>query len=119
MGSTGVEKDLYGGLIRLHVLHHACQEPVYGLHLIEELAHHGYQVGPGTMYPILHGLERAGYLASRIEKAGARNRRVYRATRAGCRELRLAKGRVTELFRELLAEESDSSAPTGRPTKRR
>ena len=119
MGATGVEKDLYGGLIRLHVLHHACHEPVYGLHLIEELAHHGYKVGPGTMYPILHGLERAGYLASTIERAGPRNRRIYRATRAGCRELQLAKGRVTELFRELLEDELQASAPTGHPTRRK
>ncbi|EFN3209260.1 PadR family transcriptional regulator, partial [Proteus mirabilis] len=25
------DKDLYGGLIRLHILHHAAEEPVFGL----------------------------------------------------------------------------------------
>ncbi len=24
------DKDLYGGLIRLHILHHAAEEPVFG-----------------------------------------------------------------------------------------
>ncbi len=117
MGNTGVEKDIYGGLIRLHVLHHACREPVFGLHLIEELARHGYQVSPGTMYPILHGLERAGFLASAIEKAGSRNRRVYRATQAGCKALKQAKARVSELFSELFEDESSEPAPKGRTTR--
>ncbi len=31
------DKDLYGGLIRLHILHHAAEEPVFGLGIIEEL----------------------------------------------------------------------------------
>ncbi len=112
-----VEKEIYGGLIRLHALHHACREPVFGLGIIEELAHHGYKVGPGTMYPILHGLERAGYLASTLEKVGPRNRRIYRATPAGRKALRLAKGRVSELFRELFEDESKDDARIGRTTR--
>ncbi|MGH9766831.1 MAG: PadR family transcriptional regulator, partial [Blastocatellia bacterium] len=42
------DKDLYSGLIRLHVLHHACQEPIFGVGIIEELARHGYRLSPGT-----------------------------------------------------------------------
>ena len=37
------DKYLYAGLIRLHVLHHAAKEPIYGLAMIEELGRHGYQ----------------------------------------------------------------------------
>lgn len=33
------DKDLYGGLIRLHILHYAAKESVFGLGLIEELRH--------------------------------------------------------------------------------
>jgi PadR family transcriptional regulator PadR len=51
------DRFLYDGLIRLHVLHHAVKEPVYGLAMIEELARHGYKVSAATLYPILHGLE--------------------------------------------------------------
>jgi DNA-binding PadR family transcriptional regulator len=52
------DKDLYGGMIRLHILHHAAKEPVFGLGIIEELRHHGYQLSPGTLYPMLHGMEK-------------------------------------------------------------
>ncbi|MBL0142425.1 MAG: helix-turn-helix transcriptional regulator [Betaproteobacteria bacterium] len=102
------EKEIYGGLVRLHVLHHACHEPIFGQGIMDELAHHGYRLGPGTMYPILHGLERGGYLKSSVEKVGKRNRRTYIATAAGRKALNAAKGRVWELFRELFEDELSS-----------
>jgi len=95
------EKDLYSGLIRLHILHHAAVEPVYGLWIIEELAHHGYDLSAGTLYPILHGMERAGYLRSFHRGKGRSRRRFYRITAAGRRSLRAAKKKVRELFGEL------------------
>jgi DNA-binding PadR family transcriptional regulator len=70
-------------LIRLHVLHHANEEPLYGQWMIEELKRHGYQIGPGTMYPLLHGLERKGYLRSKRDRSGSRYRKVYRITSSG------------------------------------
>lgn len=96
------DKDLYSGLIRLHILHHAVEEPIFGLEMIEELGRHGYRLSAGTLYPILHGLERKGYLRSKQERAGGRVRRVYRATPAGQRALAGATERVRELFGELL-----------------
>jgi PadR family transcriptional regulator PadR len=56
------DRYLYAGLIRLHLLHHAVKEPIYGLAMIEELGRHGYKLSAGTLYPILHGLEEKGYL---------------------------------------------------------
>src|SRR5262245_65674753 len=99
------DKDLYSGLIRLHVLHHACQEPIFGVGIIEELARHGYRVSPGTLYPLLHGLEEKGYLRSTEESNERRSRRVYRATPKGRRALTDAKVKVRELFSELLEDE--------------
>src|SRR5580700_9229955 len=58
------DRDLYSGLIRLHVLHHAAEGPVFGLGMIEELGRHGYKVSPGSLYPLLQGLEKKGYLRS-------------------------------------------------------
>ena len=98
------DQTLYTGLIRLHILHHAVAGPVFGLGMMEELARHGYRLSPGTLYPLLHGLERRGYLVSEKELAGARFRRVYRATQAGERALAGAKERVRELFGELREE---------------
>ena len=95
-------RDLYSGLIRLHILHHACEEPIYGLEMIEELGRHGYRISPGTLYPMLHGLERKGLLHSSRLQSGKRSRRVYRATPAGRKALRRAREKVRILLGELL-----------------
>ena len=96
------DKDLYGGLIRLHILHHAAEEPVFGLGIIEELRRHGYEMSAGTVYPMLHGLEKKGYLTSRHERTGRRERRVYDITEQGRTALADAKTKVKELFGELV-----------------
>jgi DNA-binding PadR family transcriptional regulator len=96
------DRDLYSGLIRLHVLHHAVQEPIFGLGMAEELARHGYRISPGTLYPLLHGLERKGYLRSTGSRNGKSLRKVYRATPAGHRALVAATKKVRELLRELM-----------------
>lgn len=96
------DKDLYGGLIRLHILHHAAKEPVFGLGIIEELQRHGYGISAGTLYPMLHGLEKKGYLISRHERTGRRERRVYEITEPGRIALIEARAKVKELFGELI-----------------
>jgi PadR family transcriptional regulator PadR len=96
------DRDLYSGLIRLHVLHHAVKEPIFGLGMIEELARHGYKVSPGSLYPLLHGLEKKGYLVSKELRKGKSLRKVYRATPLGRKALKAANSKVRELFRELI-----------------
>src|SRR5688572_8360023 len=98
------DRDLYSGLIRLHLLHHAVEEPIFGLGMIEELARHGYRISPGTLYPILHGLEKKGYLRSIERRSGKSLRKVYRATALGRKALAAAKSKVRELFQELIME---------------
>jgi PadR family transcriptional regulator PadR len=96
------DRDLYSGLIRLHILHHAVEGPIFGLEMAEELARHGYRISAGTLYPLLHGLERKGYLRSGPERKGKSFRRVYRATPLGRKALKTAKSKVRELFGELI-----------------
>ncbi len=98
------DRDLYSGLIRLHVLHHAVEEPIFGLGMIEELSRHGYRISAGSLYPLLHGLEKKGYLRSTAVRNGKSLRKLYRATPAGRRALLAAKHKVRELFRELIDE---------------
>ena len=100
------DKDFYSSLIRLHVLHHAAQAPVFGLWLIEELQRHGYRIGAGTLYPILHSLERRGLLRSKTTGQGRSARRMYSATAQGRRTLRRAKDKVRELFGEIFEDEA-------------
>lgn len=99
-------QDLYSGLVRLHILHHACEESIFGLGMIEELGRHGYKLSAGTIYPMLHRLERGGLLRSQEERNGRRRRRTYRATRAGEKALATAKQKVWELFSELFENQS-------------
>jgi PadR family transcriptional regulator PadR len=95
-------RDLYAGLIRIHVLHHAVEEPIFGLGMIEELARHGYHISAGSLYPLLHGMEKKGYLESTEERNGKSLRKVYRATPLGRKALKAIKNQVRELFREVV-----------------
>jgi PadR family transcriptional regulator, regulatory protein PadR len=95
-------RDLYSGMIRLHILHHAEHQAIFGAGMAEELARHGYKISPGTLYPILHGLEKRGYLKSEEERFGRSVRRLYKITASGRRALKTAKLRVRELFGELI-----------------
>jgi len=94
-------QDLYIGLMRVHVLHHAAREPVFGQGMIEELGRHGYHLGPGTMYPLLHSMERRGWLKAKPVIVAGRRRKFYIATRAGKTALNEAIGRVKELLNEI------------------
>ena len=96
------DRDLYNGLMRLHILHHAAQEGIFGLGMQQELERHGYRISPGTLYPLLTGLERKGYLRSTTVRSGKSLRRVYRATPLGRKALAAAKTKVRELFGELI-----------------
>ncbi len=96
------KRELFYGLIRIHVLVHASQEPNFGLAMQEELERLGYRIGPGTLYPLLHGLERAGLLRSRTGNgAGGSRRRTYTITAAGRKALDRARTKVDELHHEL------------------
>jgi PadR family transcriptional regulator, regulatory protein PadR len=95
-------KMFFGGFVRMHVLYHAINEPIFGVEMMEELARHGYDVGAGTLYPMLHQLERVGYLTSRAEIVGGKQRKYYRATPEGVAALEAAKAKLRELVSEVL-----------------
>jgi DNA-binding PadR family transcriptional regulator len=95
------QRELFTGLIRIHVLVHAAHEPIFGLAMMEELKHHGYRIGPGTLYPLLHGMEGGGLLKSELKNVTGRRRRVYRITASGRNTLDKARVKVDELHHEL------------------
>ena len=99
---AAADRELYSGLIRLHVLHHAVEGPIFGLGMIEELARHGYHISAGSLYPLLQRLEKKGYLQSAEQRNGKSLRRVYRATPSGRKALIASKSKVRELFHELI-----------------
>ncbi len=102
MGRDDVVKHFFGGMVRLHVLYHAAKEPICGIDMIEELARHGYDLSPGTLYPILHRMEQGGYLTCKNRVVGGRRRKNYRITAAGRKLLREARKKLTELTDEVV-----------------
>jgi len=96
-------RNLLLGFIKIHILYHAALDAVYGLWLIEELAHHGYSLSPGTLYPTLHSLEREGYLQSEKRVVEGRQRRYYTITPQGVEALAEARAKLRELVDEVLA----------------
>ncbi len=81
-------REMFLGFVKAHVLYHAGQGPVYGLWLIEELARHGYALSAGSLYPMLHSLEREGLLVSEKQVIAGKARKCYRLTRSGRKALR-------------------------------
>jgi PadR family transcriptional regulator PadR len=94
-------RDLFLGFVKLHILHHAGREPVYGLWLIEELGRHGYRLSPGTLYPILHALEQEHLLARETRVVEGKSRKYYRLTATGRTALREGMSKARELMKAL------------------
>ncbi|WP_433334855.1 PadR family transcriptional regulator [Spirillospora sp. CA-294931] len=95
-------REFLRGAIRLHILHHAAEGEIHGAWMTRELAGHGYQVSPGTLYPTLHRLEAEGLLASEQRVVEGRARRVYTATEEGRAALAEDRAALAELAREIL-----------------
>jgi DNA-binding PadR family transcriptional regulator len=96
-----VVREFQRGAVRLHILHHAAEQEVHGAWITKELARHGYDISPGTLYPTLHRLEADGLLSSKQRVVDGRARRVYRVTQAGRRALREDRKALQELAREV------------------
>jgi DNA-binding PadR family transcriptional regulator len=107
-------RDFFLGFVRIHILHHAVKEPIYGAWMMEELKEHGYEISPGTLYPILHSMEEKGYLACEERVIEGHVRKYYTATEAGRQALGEVRRKMAELVGEVLAREpraDDTSDP--------
>jgi PadR family transcriptional regulator PadR len=103
--------DFFLGFIQVHILHHAAEEPIYGLAMIRELRRHGYELSPGTLYPVLHRLQGAGYLAREDRLVNGRVRKYYAITDAGRRALAEARAKIGELVSEVLEGQGPKHLP--------
>lgn len=99
-----ITRDVFLAFVRVHILHHAAEGPVFGLEMMEELRRHGYAIGPGTLYPILHGLQKTGCLRLKQEVVNGKRRKYYFATARGRRALTEVRKKVRELVDEVLEE---------------
>ena len=76
---------------QLLVLSLLAGEDMYGYQMIMELARrsdHTFEMKEGTLYPVLHGLEKDGYVeAYQQEAPTGRMRKYYHLTRRGSAQL--------------------------------
>ena len=84
----------------------------------EELAHHGYKISPGSLYPTLHKMEEEGLLRSHSEVVAGRSRRSYVATVKGRRDLKETIVQLRELAHEVLGEDAKGPTPGSRGNPR-
>jgi DNA-binding PadR family transcriptional regulator len=110
---TDIFKDIFLAFVRVHLLHHAAENPIYGVEMIEELARHGYALSPGTLYPIFHAMEKSGLFASERRVVQGKVRKYYRITEAGETALRDIRPKIRELVGEVMVAE-----PEGETEKR-
>jgi PadR family transcriptional regulator, regulatory protein PadR len=105
--SEYVKKRLFQGFICMHILHHAKEHPVYGSWMVQELAHHGYTISYGTLYPILHDLEKEGLLISSSSIVEGKVRKYYSITTYGETVLEELRNYLKELTDEVRESEHE------------
>ncbi len=96
-----IARKLFLGFIHIHILHHGAKEPFFGSWIIEELKHHGYDMSPGTLYPILHNLETSGLLSKEEKNVEGKIRKYYTTTKNGEEVLKDLKEKALELIKEI------------------
>lgn len=98
-----IARKFFQGFISIHILYHAKKERFFGSWMIDELKNHGYKISAGTLYPMLHSLQRDGLIVSENEKTGGKIRKYYSITPLGDKILVEARARASELFKEIRA----------------
>jgi len=95
---------------KVHILHHANEEPVHGQWILIELRRHGYDISPGTLYPLLNRMARLGWLRCKADpRGGRRARKDYRLTSHGRKVLALIREQLKELYQEVVLEAGPKS----------
>jgi len=78
------EREILLSFWKAHILHHAGEKPIHGQRIRKELRRHGYEISPGTLYPLRDRMEQHGWLRSRSGlQGGPRARKDYRLTPKG------------------------------------
>ncbi|MBR9980826.1 MAG: helix-turn-helix transcriptional regulator [Desulfatitalea sp.] len=98
-------RDLELAFIKIHILHHADKEGVFGIGLMAELARHGYGIGPGTLYPTLAKLEKGGFLTCAARTVEHKQRKYYHITPKGRALLNNMRAKLKELYQEVIEEQ--------------
>lgn len=95
-------RKIFNGLIYIHILHHGNEKPFYGTWMMEELKGHGYNVSPGTLYPVLKSMVEEGLIEKEDRNVNGKIRKYYKTTEAGKRLLLELKENLKELVHDVV-----------------
>ena len=95
-------RSFFLGFIKIHILFHASEGPIYGVGIMKEIRRHGYKISPGLIYPTLRSLEKQGFLKSDTTVVNGKVRRYYEITEKGLKMLEDSKEKIKELVEEVL-----------------
>jgi DNA-binding PadR family transcriptional regulator len=111
---NAINREVLLGFWKVHILHHAGEAPVHGQWILTELRRHGYEISPGTLYPMLNRMKRLGWLKCKVDpNRGRRARKDYRLTIEGGKVLALLRQQVRELYQEVVIEKQRKSRERG------
>jgi PadR family transcriptional regulator PadR len=82
--------QMYKGVLELALMSLLKEGPQYGLKMLDCLREEaGLDLAEGTLYPLLHRLEKAGLVKAewRLEDKASHPRKYYALTQAGTRDL--------------------------------
>lgn len=95
-------RKIFNGLIYIHILYHGDKESFYGSWMIDELKEHGYNMSPGTIYPILKTMVEEGLLEKEDRNVNGKIRKYYKTTENGKHLLTDLKKNLKELVDEVM-----------------
>lgn len=104
-----IYRSFLQGMVRLFILHKAGQGPVYGEALNKAFHRFGYKMSPGSLYPLLHNLEKQRLLHCRIHITRGRVRKYYELTEKGRACLAEMRKELAGLVAEIIFDERSPS----------
>lgn len=96
-----IPREFVIGAIKIHVLYHAQKAEFCGIDIME-LNRHGYRIGPGILYPMLHKMREDGYLKRQEKVENGKRRIYYRATDKGKQAFYNVRPKISELVSEVI-----------------
>ena len=112
-----VSREILLGFWKAHILHHAADGALHGHWILTELRRHGYDISPGTLYPLLQRMARLGWLKGRVDpRGGRRARRDYQLTAKGRKVLAMVRDKIKELYEEVVLEAHAAKASSRKKT---
>lgn len=85
-----MNKELLKGTTEVMILRMLAREPMYGYGMIKnfDIVSNGvFKFKEGTLYPLLHSLEKKKYIESFWDASDGRKRKYYKITDSGLKQL--------------------------------